>query len=118
MKRKGKSFVIFGLMVITINLIWIIGSGFYQNGFAKSDEIYPGLKIFSDVIDLIEKNYVDPVDSEELIQKAIQGMVHSLDPHSTYLPRDAFASLQDDTKGEIAVLELYSQKEPIKFLKK
>jgi len=102
MKRKCKSFVVFGVMVITVNIFWMIGSGFFQNGYAKSDETYQGLKIFSDVIDLIEKNYVDPVDSEELIQKAIQGMVHSLDPHSTYLPRDAFASLQDDTKGEFS----------------
>ena len=102
MKRRVKSFIIFSLMGFTINFIWIIGSGFYLNSFASSDETYPGLKIFSDVIDLIEKNYVDPVDSEALIQEAIQGMVHSLDPHSTYLPKDAFASLQDDTKGEFS----------------
>jgi len=102
MKRNIASWIVLALMGITINFAWIIGPGFYTNGFASSDETYQGLKVFSDVIDLIEKNYVDPVDSKELIQKAIQGMVHSLDPHSTYLPKDAFSSLQDDTKGEFS----------------
>ena len=100
MKRKTRSWIV--LTGIFITLMWIIGPGCFQPAHAGSDETYPGLKIFSDVIDLIENNYVDPVDSEELIQKAIQGMVHSLDPHSTYLPKDAFSALQDDTKGEFS----------------
>ncbi len=74
--------------------------GFYRDLAASDAETYEGLKIFSDVIELVEKNYVEPVDTKELIQKAIQGMVHSLDPHSQLLPPEAFEELQIDTKGE------------------
>jgi len=52
------------------------------------------------VIELVEKNYVDPVDSKKMIEQAIQGMVHSLDPHSSLLPPDDFKELQIDTQGK------------------
>lgn len=61
---------------------------------------YKGLKTFSDVLDEISSNYVDEVQTEELIQKAIRGMVGGLDPHSDFLPPEAFEELQIDTKGE------------------
>ena len=77
-----------------------IGSGFYRNLSANGAETYKGLKLFSDVIELVEKNYVDPVDSKELIEKAVQGMVHGLDPHSSLLSPDDFKELQIDTHGE------------------
>jgi carboxyl-terminal processing protease len=67
---------------------------------ASSKETYKGLKMFSDVIELIEKNYVDPVETEKLVHSAIQGMVRSLDPHSSFMPPEAFEELQIDTHGE------------------
>ena len=87
------------LAVFIMIFSWI-GSGVFSELSAADEETYKGLKIFSDVIDLIEKNYVDPVDSKDLIQKAIQGMVGSLDPHSQLLPPEAFEELQIDTRGE------------------
>ena len=87
------------VMAIAITVV-IIGSGFYNSLSATAEETYKGLKIFSDVIELVEKNYVDAVDTKELIEKAIQGMVHSLDPHSSLLLPDALKELQVDTQGE------------------
>ena len=87
-------------MVAAAIIFWTIGSGSYRNLFATGEETYKGLKLFSDVIELVEKNYVDSVDTKELIQKAIQGMVRSLDPHSSLLPPEAFEELQVDTHGE------------------
>ncbi|MFW6271542.1 MAG: S41 family peptidase [Desulfosalsimonas sp.] len=66
----------------------------------SNEETYEGLKLFSDVIEELEKNYVEPVDSRELIEKAINGMVESLDPHSTFMPPEALDELQDETRGE------------------
>jgi len=67
-----------------------------------SDNTYKSLKLFTEVLEELEKNYVDDVNSEELIHNAIQGMVGNLDPHSSFMPPEAFDELQDDTKGEFS----------------
>jgi len=95
-KIPGRVWLYTGIAVFLL----IIGSGFHQGIYAKGEETYKGLKILSDVIDLIEKNYVDSVDTGKLIEKAVQGMVDSLDPHSSLLPPDAFKELKIDTQGE------------------
>jgi len=88
-------------LVVTVAVVLVtVGSGFFHNLLATGEETYKGLKIFSDVLELVEKNYVDPVETKELIEKAIQGMVHGLDPHSTLLLPDALKELQVDTQGE------------------
>jgi len=88
-------------LVLTCAIIfWTIGAGYSGSISANNEETYKGLKTFSDVLDLIEKNYVDNVDTKELIQKAIQGMVHGLDPHSSFLPPEALEDLKIDTKGK------------------
>ena len=94
------------LMVIAV-VFWTVGNGFYRDLSAKSEEAYEELKVFSDVIELIEREYVDEVDTKELIQKAIQGMVHSLDPHSSLLPLDDFQDLQIDTKGKFTGIGIH-----------
>jgi len=73
---------------------------FSQHAYADKEETYEGLKLFTDIISLVEDNYVDPVDTKELIQSAIQGMIRSLDPHSSFMPPEAFEELQIDTHGE------------------
>ena len=93
-------------MVIAV-VFWTVGNGFYRDLSAKSEEAYEELKVFSDVIELIEREYVDEVDTKELIQKAIQGMVHSLDPHSSLLPLDDFQDLQIDTKGKFTGIGIH-----------
>lgn len=87
--------------------ILVLGHGFTIDLSANNEETYKGLKVFSDVIDLVEKNYVDPVDSKKLIEEAIQGMVKSLDPHSALLPPEAFKELQIDTHGEFTGIGIH-----------
>ena len=95
------------LLMLTAVVFWTIGNGFYRDLSAKSEEAYEELKVFSDVIELIEREYVDEVDTKELIQKAIRGMVHSLDPHSSLLPLDDFQDLQIDTKGKFTGIGIH-----------
>ena len=95
------------MVMVAAVVFWTIGAGFFGDLAAKSDETYEGLKIFADVIQLIEKEYVDDVESKELIQNAIRGMVQSLDPHSSLLPPEAFEDLQIDTKGKFTGIGIH-----------
>ncbi|MEE4608906.1 MAG: S41 family peptidase [Desulfobacteraceae bacterium] len=81
-------------------LLWTAASGVLHDLHAEGEGIYQGLKTFTDVLEIIEKNYVDEVDSKELIEKAIDGMVSGLDPHSALLPPEAYEDLKIDTRGE------------------
>ena len=104
--KKTRPVKLWLLMVIAV-VFWTIGTGFYRDLSAKSENAYEELKVFSDVLELIEREYVDEVDTKELIQKAIQGMVHSLDPHSSLLPQEAFEDLQIDTKGKFTGIGIH-----------
>ena len=88
-----------GILVIVTALIVASATCVYGD-LTRSEETYKGLKLFSDVIAEIEKNYVEEVDTAELIEKAINGMVDSLDPHSSFMPPEAYEDLQVETKGE------------------
>ncbi|MBU1181332.1 MAG: S41 family peptidase [Proteobacteria bacterium] len=100
MNQKKNRHIKLWITVIIAAAFLTAGAGFYRDLSASGEETYKGLKIFSDVIEIIENNYVDPVDTKDLIQKAIQGMVHGLDPHSSLLPPEAFEDLQIDSEGE------------------
>ncbi len=61
---------------------------------------YEDLSLFSSVLDLVRKNYVEEVDQEKLVHGALRGMLQELDPHSSYLDPDAHKEMQVDTRGE------------------
>lgn len=65
---------------------------------------YRQLDLFSDAFERVRANYVRPVEDRELINNAIEGMVSSLDPHSSYMDAKAFADMQVQTKGEFGGL--------------
>lgn len=100
MGHKKNSHIRLWVMVIIAAGFLTIGTGFYRNLSANNEETYKGLKIFSDVLEIIENDYVDTVDTKELVQKAIQGMIRGLDPHSALLPPEALEDLQIDSEGE------------------
>lgn len=96
------------LVALLVVAGWTLGQGFYRDLSAtNNDETYESLKVFSDVIELIENNYVDEVDPKKLVEAAVRGMVSSLDPHSALLPPEAFKELQIDTHGEFTGIGIH-----------
>jgi len=69
------------------------------NVYAGTRDAYKDLETFSNVLSVIENNYVEEVDTEKLIEGAIKGMLNSLDPHSSFMKPDDFKELQVETKG-------------------
>lgn len=70
----------------------------------KSTSVYEQLDLFGDIFERVRAQYVEEVDSEQLIQAAIGGMLTSLDPHSSYMAPDDFADMQVQTRGEFGGL--------------
>lgn len=96
------------LLALLLVAAFTFGQGFYRDLSATDNgETYEGLKVFSDVIELIENNYVDEVDTKKLMEEAVRGMVGSLDPHSALLPPEAFKELQIDTHGEFTGIGIH-----------
>jgi carboxyl-terminal processing protease len=104
--RKTRHLKMWVAMVL-VSAALVLGHGFYRDLSANNEETYKGLKLFSDVIELVQKNYVDEVDTQNMIEAAIQGMVRSLDPHSSLLPPDALKELQIDTHGEFTGIGIH-----------
>ncbi len=71
---------------------------------AVAKETYDNIEMFTNVLTLVQKNYVDPVTTKQLIEGAITGMLNALDPHSSYLPPDMYKELQVDTRGSFGGL--------------
>jgi carboxyl-terminal processing protease len=100
MGKKLKLFL--SIFFVTVFILGFLmgaqGKKVYPSGDNK--EIYEYLKTFSDVIDLVKKNYVDEVKDKELVYSAIKGILESLDPHSSFLTPDMYKDMQTETKGE------------------
>lgn len=73
---------------------------FLSAGVRADEAVYQGLSNFTRVLDLIERNYVEEVDSEQLTESAIEGMLRTLDPYSAYLTPERFRELEIGTSGE------------------
>ena len=71
---------------------------------AAKTETYNQLNLFADVFERIRSQYVKEVDDEELIEAAINGMLTSLDPHSTYLNSKRYENMRVQTSGEFGGL--------------
>lgn len=98
---------------------WVFGAGIgvalgvsaiaWSLGSEDSDEqfeTYRKLDLFARVLHRVETDYVTDVDKAEAIDAAINGMLASLDPHSSYLDADAFSDMQVQTSGEYGGLGL------------
>ncbi|MDD3370249.1 MAG: S41 family peptidase [Alphaproteobacteria bacterium] len=70
----------------------------------SSADTFKQLTLFSDVLERIRADYVDPVPDSKLIENALNGMLSSLDPHSSYLDKKSFQDMQTQTHGEFGGL--------------
>ena len=97
---------IFLLFVNTIshkNLIYALAILYilitYSNlGFAN--EKYKDMKDFEEVIDIMHNQYINKVDNKQLMQSAINGMLDSLDPYSTFLTKEEYDDMKSSARGE------------------
>jgi carboxyl-terminal processing protease len=82
----------------------------------SASERYEDLALFANVLDLIRSNYVAPVDEHDLMQSAIRGLLGELDPHSSFMSKDAYDEMQVDTRGEFHGLGIEISKQQGGFI--
>jgi len=82
----------------------LISSWLARQVSAVSRDAYTNIEEFANVLTMVQKNYVDEVGTDKLIDGAINGMLASLDPHSAYLSPDLYKELQVDTRGSFGGL--------------
>jgi len=97
--RKGWKAMVAGF---TMALLIISGGGRHE--VTAVEDSYERLKVFTEVLSLIQANYVDETKPRDLIYGGIKGMLETLDPHSSFLPPDIFKEMQVETQGSFGGL--------------
>ncbi|HWQ70624.1 MAG TPA: S41 family peptidase [Patescibacteria group bacterium] len=92
--RKGRK----GVVIILTMALLVIGGGGHHEVTAVEDS-YERLKVFAEVLSLVQANYVEETKPRDLIYNGIKGMLESLDPHSAFMPPDIFKEMQVETQG-------------------
>jgi carboxyl-terminal processing protease len=96
--------LVLALLVFVLGFVFAKTIDFAEAVQSDAKDEYRILKTFSDVLGLVEKNYVEPVDLESLVEGAIKGMLSTLDPHTGYMNRQHYDSLREETSGEFGGL--------------
>ncbi len=100
MKLKRKNLVLVAVMVLLgVGIVCQGIVGYCAKQQRANDEWLKHLKLFSEVLNLVEDQYVEKVDNAKIIQGAIKGMLQSLDPHSTFMTPEEYKDLQVETRG-------------------
>ena len=96
----SNNFLKFSKIILVISVILTLPSKASSN----DEEKYKYLDLFGQVFDRVRSSYVEEVSDKELIEKAIDGMLSGLDPHSGYMNEEVWQEMQMDTKGKFGGL--------------
>jgi carboxyl-terminal processing protease len=93
------------MVVVTLTVLGVfMGVGSHRRCAAEGGNDYDSIELFTDVLSIVKKSYVEEVDTKKLIYGAINGMLSSLDPHSSFMPPEMYREMKIDTKGSFGGL--------------
>ena len=105
MQQRKRSTRIFILLVALMTVAWLLAGQQSRPVQAESTSSrYQDLELFTDVLSIVRKSYVEEVPMKDLVYGAINGMLASLDPHSAFMPPDVYKEMKIDTSGEFGGL--------------
>src|SRR6185503_9378777 len=88
-----------GPLAVAMALAVLLGFGLAR-GLQATDDLRSQLDLFSQVLYLVQNNYVEAPDNEKLIRGAIDGMLKTLDPHTVYIPEQRAQRMDEEFHGE------------------
>jgi carboxyl-terminal processing protease len=101
MFSKSRTSIVVVAAVVFLLVGW---QGLKAKTNGESPDIYQYLRLFSDVLNIVQDNYVEKTDSKKLMYGAINGMLRELDPHSSFMKPEDYKELQIETKGKFGGL--------------
>ncbi|MDH4099024.1 MAG: S41 family peptidase [Nitrospirota bacterium] len=99
---KGKVMIV--LVVVFLSAVGSFVGRVTAEKTLVEGEAYEHLKVFAEVLSLIQRNYVEDTKTKDLTYSAIKGMLGNLDPHSSFMTPEVYKEMQVDTKGEFGGL--------------
>lgn len=100
MERDRKKLLAIWMLVLAVAAAGVLMGRWSVNLVNAEVEGYENIKVFTEVLSIVKKNYVEETKTKNLVYGAIRGMLASLDPHSGFMPPEAYKEMQVDTKGE------------------
>jgi carboxyl-terminal processing protease len=87
-----------------LSFIFCVLLFFFQKSFSENIELYDKIDLFGEVLEKINKEYVDEIDQSKSMDSAINGLLQSLDPYSAYMTPESLENMQTETSGEFGGL--------------
>ena len=102
MSQTSRRFSLLALVLLTVGGILggLLGGGAQAEQQKPEDELWS----FGRILSLVEDQYVGETDSKQMVEDAIDGMLQTLDPHSSYLNPEAFGEMRDEQRGKFSGL--------------
>src|SRR5215813_3835267 len=104
MRMVSKRGVPVVLLLVGMAIGFFLAAQWVPNVSAVPRQDYESLEAFTNILSIVKKNYVEDVETKNLVNGAINGMLNSLDPHSAYLTPELYKDLQMDTQGRFGGL--------------
>jgi carboxyl-terminal processing protease len=99
-----KLYILIIAFLVAVSIIGVTVDVRLGSTVSAQNNDYEDLKIFTEVLTTIKRNYVEEVETKDLIYDALHGMIKSLDPHSAFLTPESFKEMKVSTKGEFGGL--------------
>src|SRR5919109_1064494 len=103
-KIRQRGMPVVFVLLVGVAIGYFLAGHWVPNVSAVPRQDYESLEAFSNILAIVKKNYVEDVDTKNLVSGAINGMLSSLDPHSAYLTPELYKELQMDTQGRFGGL--------------
>jgi carboxyl-terminal processing protease len=91
------------VVLVLVSASFLGGAGMAKRVLARGED-YENLRVFTEVLSLVQSNYVEDMENKKLVEGAIKGLLKTLDPHTSYMPPEMYKEMQVETEGHFGGL--------------
>jgi carboxyl-terminal processing protease len=91
------------VVLVLVSASFLLGASMAKRVLARGED-YENLRVFTEVLSLVQSNYVEDIENKKLVDGAIKGLLKTLDPHTSYMPPEVYKEMQVETEGQFGGL--------------